>query len=59
MPFESQRKKYKKDYYAGKKVIAMVVPAEEAAKWKHNLGLGPLAKELMRAYFAGKIKLEL
>tara|TARA_R110002020_G_scaffold50132_3_gene141993 strand:+ start:553 stop:666 length:114 start_codon:yes stop_codon:yes gene_type:complete len=37
----------------------MVVPAEEAAKWKHNLGLGPLAKELMRAYFAGKIKLEL
>ena len=49
----------KNKYYINKKVIAVIVPKEEAEGWKHDIGLGPLAKQLMRAYFAGKIQLDL
>ena len=37
----------------------MVFPKEEIKTWKHELGLGTLGKLLMRAYFEGKIKLEI
>ena len=56
---KSQTKPYKKHYYSDKKVIAMVVSKEEHKEWKHDIGLGPLAKQLMRAYFAGKIQIDL
>ena len=46
-------------YYINKKVIAVIVPRKEAEEWKHDLGLGTLARQLMRAYFAGKIQLDL
>ena len=49
----------KNPYYINKKVIAVIVPKEEAEEWKHDIGLGPLAKQLLRAYFAGKIQIEL
>ena len=58
MTFKNDTKKYKKKYYADKKIIAMIFPKEEIKTWKHELGLGKLGKLLMRAYFAGKIKLE-
>ena len=59
MTFKSQTKEYRKKYIAKKKVIAMVFPEEETKTWKHDLGLGTLAKLLMKAYFEGKIKLEI
>ena len=59
MTFKSHTKEYKKEYYADKKVIAMVFPKEEIKTWKHELGLATLGKLLMRAYFEGKIKLEI
>lgn len=37
----------------------MIFPEEETRTWKHDLGLSVLGKLLMRAYFAGKIKLEI
>jgi len=55
----SHTKEYKKNYYAGRKSIAVIVPKEEADGWKHEIGLGPLARQLMRAYFAGKIQIDL
>jgi len=48
-----------KGYLEGKKAIAIIVSKEEAEGWKHDLGLGPLARQLMRAYFAGKIQIDL
>ena len=59
MTFKSQTKEYRKKYIAKKKVISMVFSEEETKTWKHDLGLGPLGKLLMRAYFEGKIKLEI
>jgi len=50
---------YKKNYYTDKKVIAVIISKEEAEGWKHDLALGPLARQLMRAYFAGKIQIDL
>jgi hypothetical protein len=49
----------KKRIYREKKLIAVMVPKEEHATWKHEIGLGPLARLLLRAYFQGKIKLEI
>ena len=46
-------------YYINKKVIAVIVPRKEAEGWKHDLGLGILARQLLRAYFAGKIQIDL
>ena len=57
--YPSQQTGYKKNYYADKKAITMIVSKEEAEGWKHDLGLGPLARQLMRAYFAGKIQIDL
>jgi hypothetical protein len=56
---KQEKKAYRKDYLADKKAIAMLVSKEEAESWKHDLGLGPLARQLMRAYFAGKIQIDL
>ena len=50
---------YRKGYLADKKAITMIVSKEEAEEWKHDVGLGPLARQLMRAYFAGKIQIDL
>ena len=57
--YPSQQTTYRKNYYTDKKAIAMIVSKEEAEGWKHVLGLGPLARQLMRAYFAGKIQIDL
>ena len=57
--YPSQQKNYVKNYLKGKKAIAMIVSREEAKGWKHEIGLGPLARQLMRAYFAGKIQIDL
>lgn len=59
MENENKRKRYWKNYYKNKKVISMIFPEEETRTWKHDLGLSVLGKLLMRAYFAGKIKLEI
>ena len=57
--YPSHSENYKKGYYADKKAISMIVSKEEAESWKHDVGLGPLARQLMRAYFAGKIQIDL
>ena len=57
--YKSHTEEYKKNYQASGKVISVRVPKEEADEWKHELGLGPLARQLMRAYFAGKIQIDL
>ena len=57
--YPSQQTGYRKNYFKGKKAIAMIVSKEEAEEWKHEIGLGPLARQLMRAYFAGKIQIDL
>ena len=59
MAEKTKQKTSKNKHYINKKVIAIIVPKEEAEGWKHDIGLGPLAKQLMRAYFAGKIQLDL
>lgn len=59
MKYKSQTKAYRKTYYSGKKVIAVLVSKQEHKTWKHEIGLGPLARLLLRTYFAGKIKLEI
>ena len=56
---KQEKKAYNKGYYVDKKAIAMIVSRKEAEEWKHDLGLGPLARQLMRAYFAGKIQIDL
>lgn len=57
--YASDTKAYRKSYLTDKKTIAMLISKEEAESWKHDLGLGPLARQLMRAYFAGKIQIDL
>jgi len=57
--YKSHTKEYRKEYISKKKIISMVFPEEEVKTWKHELGLGTLGKLLMRAYFEGKIKLEI
>ena len=57
--YKSHTKEYRRKYISKKKVIAMVFPEEEVKTWKHELGLATLGKLLMKAYFEGKIKLEL
>ena len=57
--YPSQQTAHRKKYYTDKKAIAMIVSRKEAEEWKHDLGLGPLARQLMRAYFAGKIQIDL
>ena len=57
--YKSQQVGYRQNYFADKKAIAMIVSKEEAEGWKHDLGLGPLARQLTRAYFAGKIQIDL
>ena len=59
MAKKTKQKKPKNPYFIHKKVIAVIVPRKEAEEWKHDLGLGTLARQLMRAYFAGKIQLDL
>ena len=59
MAKETKQTTSKNPYYINKKVIAVIVPKEEWEGWKHDIGLGPLAKQLLRAYFAGKIQLDL
>ena len=59
MAKETKQTTSKNPYYINKKVIAVIVPKEEWKEWKHDIGLGPLAKQLLRAYFAGKIQLDL
>jgi len=59
MAEQTKQKTKKNPYYITRKVIAVIVSKEEVKEWKHDLGLGTLARQLLRAYFAGKIQIDL